>query len=78
MAFGPDPITAEAARNALVSNDRLDARAKDSGANRAKLDAEELRELEQSLYVRSTAAGPNVIATTSPRRSLLDRLLRRG
>ena len=84
MSFGPNPITADAARHALVENDRLDARANDSGASRAKLDAEELRELEQSLYIHSSAsaagakAGPNVTETVARRRSLIDRLFRRG
>ena len=83
MSLGPNPITADAARNALVANDRQDARANDSGASRAKLDAEELRELEQSLYIHSSAgpgakAGPSATRTVARRRSLLDRLFRRG
>jgi len=75
---------ASPARHALVENDRLDARANESGASRAKLDAEELRELEQSLYIHSSAsppgakAGPNMTATVSRRRSLIARLFRRG
>ncbi len=51
MNIGPNPLAADAARRALVENDRLDANHNDASASeRAALDAEELRDLERSLY----------------------------
>ena len=83
MTYGPNPIAAEASRKALVENDRLDANHNDAAASRASLDVEELRDLERTLYV--SPAGATVTETTpagtgpvARRRSLLDRLFRRG
>jgi hypothetical protein len=86
MTFGINPISAEATRNALVENDRRDAKANDSSSSRAALDAEELKDLEHSLYRAASASmDPNAAlgrapAQTAPvaRRSLIARLFRRG
>jgi hypothetical protein len=87
MAFGPNPISAEAARKALVENDRLDANHNETSSSRAALDAEELQDLERSLYytgashpVDSTTSNPDPIPAPAPmsRRGLIARLFRRG
>lgn len=83
MNIGPNPIAADAARRALVENDRLDANRNDVSRERAALDAEELRDLERSLYAASSATVattpvvPEVPATQPSRRSLIARLFRR-
>jgi hypothetical protein len=85
MTFGGNPgIGAEAARKALVENDRLDANRHETSAGRAALDEEELRDLERTLYVRTSTspkegkALPRMTEPVTTRRSLLDRLFRRG
>lgn len=83
MTYGPNPIAADAAHKTLVENDRLDAAAMDARTERAALDTEELRDLEQSLSGRlsayqATKSDPLPTPASPARRSLLDRLLRRG
>ena len=82
MAFRINPIAAESTRNALVENDGSAAFEATENASRSALDAEELRELEQSqLYGTAPAsARPSSapVAGSAARRSLIARLFRRG
>jgi len=71
--FGP--IMGEAARKALMHELDEQAAARESAEARAELDAEELRDLERSSYLVSPAtADPG----QARRRSIIDRLFRRG
>lgn len=84
MSFPNPSINAEVIRSALVENDGAAASQNDAHASRASLDAEELRDLERSLYYGATSSeagkspGPAAAATPAPRRRLIDRLFRRG
>jgi len=81
MSSSLNPIAADITRKGLVENDRQDAIHNDASASRAALDAEELRELEHSLYYTAATlpADPagTMPAPSSARRSLIDRIFRR-
>jgi hypothetical protein len=70
----PNPsIVGEAVRNALTSDESRAADAADASTSRAALDEEELRELERTEFYADAPAP----AAPAPRRTWLDRLLRR-
>jgi hypothetical protein len=66
MTFGINPIAAEASRKALVENDRLDAHHNETNASRAALDAEELHDLEHSLFYSATTGTIAVTPAGTP------------
>ena len=71
---GPNPaISGEAIRKALTPEQAAAANRQDASVERAALDEAELQDLERAEYYED--APP---ATAEPRRSILDRLLRRG
>jgi hypothetical protein len=72
---GPPGIWGEATRKALSSGQEAAAREHEASAERALLDAAELRELERSELYGGT---PEVHVTPSRRRRLIDWLLRRS
>jgi hypothetical protein len=81
MTFGGNPtIAADATRKALVENDGSAAFEASENASRAELDAQELREIERSMYYGATSApvAATPPATPAARRSLIARLFRRG
>lgn len=80
MSSGPNPaIVGEAARKALTPEQTSAANRQDASIERAALDEAELHDLERTEYYDETPAltapGPT---PAEPRRSIVDRLLRRG
>ena len=79
MLSGPNPsITGEAIRKALGTGQTAEANERTESERLAALDEADLRELERAEYPREPPAAiePTEVEAT-PRRSILDRLLRR-
>lgn len=80
MTSGLNPgISGEAIRKALMPEQVAAANRRDASVERATLDEAELQDLERAEYYSETPATVSPGATAAePRRSRLDRLLRRG
>lgn len=81
VSFPNPSISAEVARKTLVANDEAAASVNAAGGDRAALDAAELHDLERSLYYGKMPDTPSPAAAPMPatsRRSVIDRLFRRG
>ena len=80
--FTNPSISGEAARRALGGPEASATSQRDADAGRAELDAQELRELEQSLYGHGTALDadppPAVVDARPSWRQRIARILRRA